>query len=193
MTIIGLTGPSAAGKDEVVKLFRRRGATIIDADRLAHQLYSSQTPLWRELVQAFGSKILARGGEINRKKLAELVFTDKKNIQLLNKLVHPRLKEKIVQLIASYQSSCQLIVINAAVLQEIGLLESIDQVLVVLAPKETRLKRMLRSGLSRAEAFRRIGAQRGQSGYLRIADFVIKNDGSRRALARKFSALKFDQ
>ncbi|MFA4843940.1 MAG: dephospho-CoA kinase [Candidatus Margulisiibacteriota bacterium] len=192
MTIIGLTGPIAAGKDEVAKLFRRRGATVIDADSLAHQLYSPQAPAWHELVKAFGSKVLLRGGKINRKKLAEIVFADQKKLQLLNKLVHPRLKEKIIQLIASCQSSVvscppagragKLIVINAAVLKEIGLLPIVDRVVVVLAPKETRLKRLLKAGLSRGEASRRIKAQLSQAEYLKMADVVIRNDGTKREL-----------
>jgi len=195
MTIIGLTGPIAAGKDAVTKLFRRRGAVVIDADSLAHQLYSPQTPVWHELVKAFGSKVLLRGGKINRKKLAELVFADKKKLQLLNKLIHPRLKEKIIEIIADCQSlvvsrppeadaplAHKLIVINAAVLKEIGLLPIVDRVVVVLAPKETRLKRLLKAGLSRGEASRRIKSQLSQAEYLKMADVVIRNDGTKREL-----------
>jgi dephospho-CoA kinase len=193
MTIIGLTGPIAAGKDEVARLFRRRGAAVIDADKLAHQLYSPQTPAWHELVKAFGSKILLRGGKINRKKLAEIVFADPRQLRQLDRLVHPYLKAAIIKEVEQEtKNGRKLIVISAAVLKEIGLLSVVDRVVVVIASKETRLKRLIEAGFERSEAIRRIKAQMGLSDYVKMADIIVKNDGSRQALARKFSALKLD-
>src|SRR3989338_4727039 len=99
MRIIGLTGPIAAGKNEVVKILKRKGALIIEVDEIAHSFYQPQSSLWHELVKAFGSKILMRGGKINRSKLGEIVFADKEKLQQLNKLVHPLLKEQIVKIL----------------------------------------------------------------------------------------------
>jgi len=185
MKVIGLTGPAAAGKNEVARILRRRGAQVIDADKVAHELYATQSPVWHELIKAFGSRILVRGGKIDRKKLGELVFADQKKLRLLNKLVHPALKTKIVEIIESCKSSvvsCKLVVINAAVLKEIGLLDLVDEVWVVLASRETRLKRLVKKGLTGKEARQRVGTQLPQKEYLRIADRVIRNEGTLKQL-----------
>jgi dephospho-CoA kinase len=182
MRIIGLTGPIAAGKDVVAKILKRRGALIIDADKAAHELYASQSPVWHSLIKAFGSRILMRGGKIDRKKLGEIVFADQKKLQLLSKLVHPALKESIVSRLSSLVPRPSLVVINAALLKEIGLIEVVDEVWAVIASRETRLKRLLKSGLPRAAALRRLNSQLSQTEYVKMADVVIKNDGTLRQL-----------
>jgi dephospho-CoA kinase len=183
--VIGLTGPIGAGKDEVARTLKRRGAYIINADSLAHKLYSSQTPLWHELVKTFGSKILMRGGKINRKKLGEIVFSDRRKLDQLNRLVHPRLKEAITEEIKNCD---RLTVINAAVLKEIGLLDLVDQVWLVTAPKELRLKRLINNGLAEKEAKNRIKAQASAREYSKIADVVINNAGTLKQLSGKIQA-----
>jgi dephospho-CoA kinase len=192
--IIGLTGPVAAGKDAAVKFLKRKGAIVIDADELAHKLYLPQTPLWRELFKRFGSKILKRGGEINRKKLGAIVFSDQKKLKDLDKIIHPALKEAItkeIDRIISEQRT-QIIVVNAAVLKEIGLVDQVDAVWVVMASKANRLKRLRKSGMSEAEAMKRINAQLPQKDYLKMADVVIRNDGTLNQLNAKVQAgLKF--
>ncbi|MDD5594084.1 MAG: dephospho-CoA kinase [Candidatus Margulisbacteria bacterium] len=194
--IIGLTGPIGAGKDAVGRILQRRGAFIINADRLAHQLYAPQSPLWHELVRTFGSKILMRGGRINRKKLGAIVFSDKKELNKLNALVHPRLRDEIRKIIESRKQSAehrtQTIVVNAAVLKEIGLIPLVDEVWLVTAPKDIRLKRLIKSGLTAPAAARRMKAQVSPKEYLKMADIVIKNDGTLRQLSGKIQAcLKF--
>lgn len=188
MRTIGLTGPIAAGKDTVARILQRHGAYIINADRVAHELYASQTPVWHALVRAFGSKILNRGGKINRKKLGAIVFGDKKKLAHLNQIVHPALREEIIKRVESRQSSvvsCQLIVINAAVLKEIGLLDYVDEAWVVMASRAIRLKRLIKKGLSKAEAQRKIKAQATRQEYFVMADFVIKNDGTLKQLQNR--------
>lgn len=177
--IIGLTGPIAAGKNEVVKVLRRHGAEIIDVDEVAHALYGAQSPIWHELVKCCGSKILNRGGRINRKKLGEIVFSDKRKLNELDRIVHPYLKEAVIQKVEKLKvESRELIVINAAVLKEIGLLDYVDKVWVVMASKGTRLKRMIKAGLTKAEALKRMQAQMTPDKYLKLADVVIKNEGT---------------
>lgn len=180
--IIGLTGPIGSGKNEVAKILRRRGAYVIDADKAAHTLYIPQSPVWRELLKAFGSKILFRGGKINRKKLGEIVFSDKQKLQELSRIVHPYLKEAIVHEVEDQRLKNEdqrpLIVINAAVLKEIGLIDYVDEVWTVAASEEKRLDRLLKAGLSEEEARRRIASQASQEEYLEIADVVIKNEGT---------------
>ena len=207
--IIGLTGPIAAGKDEVASILKRQGAVIIDVDKIAHTLYPVQSPIWGELVKTFSSKILKRGGEINRKKLGEIVFADKKNLQLLNRIVHPMLKDAVMRTVTSLQSPVaskegerletgdqgqttgarrQVTVINAAALKEIGLIDLVDEVWVVLASKENRLKRLIRSGILKEDALKRISVQASQKDYLKIADVLIRNDGTVKQLNEKVRA-----
>ncbi|HVN67121.1 MAG TPA: dephospho-CoA kinase [Candidatus Sulfotelmatobacter sp.] len=191
MKIIGLTGPIAAGKDEVVKILKRHGAYVIDVDELAHQLYAPQTPVWHELVKVFGSKVLMRGGRINRKRLGEIVFADKQKLQALDRIVHPQLKEKVLQLIKSHQSSVssrQIVVINAAVLKEIGLASYVDEVWAVIAPRAARLKRLVKAGLSQQAARKMIDAQAPQTVYVKLADKLIRNQGTLGQLNAKVQA-----
>ncbi|MBU0672520.1 MAG: dephospho-CoA kinase [Candidatus Margulisbacteria bacterium] len=188
MKIIGLTGPIGSGKDAVAKVLRRRGAVIINADKIAHTLYSTQSPVWHELVRVFGSKILNRGGKVNRKKLGEVVFSDKSKLLRLNRIIHPFLREAIIEMVENCKLlvvSCKLIVINAAVLREIGLINCVDEVWVVMSAKDKRLSRLLKQGLNRAEANARLRSQMSQREYLKIADVVIQNNGTLRGLAKK--------
>lgn len=197
--VIGLTGPIGAGKDEVAKILRRKGALIIDADKVAHTLYMTQSPVWKEIIKTFGVKVLNRGGIINRKKLAEIVFSDKALLKKLNEIVHPYLKEAIIGLCEDREqgsggpstslgaSRGQLIVINAAVLKEIGLIDYVDEVWVVMASKEKRMKRLVKAGFSKEKAKKRINAQASQKDYLKIADVVMRNDGTLAQLKNKLA------
>jgi dephospho-CoA kinase len=185
-----LTGPVGAGKDAVARLLRRRGAYIIDADKLAHEVYRPQTPAWHELVRFFGSKVLMRGGRINRKKLGEMVFADRRKLDQLNRLVHPALREEIIKIAESRKPKAEsgIVVINAAVLKEIGLLPLVDEVWLVTAPRATRLKRLAKKGLSEREARQRIGSQAAARNYARSADFIIDNTGTLKQLNAKVQA-----
>jgi dephospho-CoA kinase len=192
MRIIGLSGPIAAGKDEAARVLKKNGALVIEVDQIAHTLYQPQSSLWHELVKAFGSKILMRGGKLNRAKLGEIVFADKNKLKQLNQLVHPLLKEEVKKIVESRKQIAerrkQTIVINAAVLKEIGLVDLVDEVWVVTASAENRLKRLVKAGLSREEAAQRIKAQLPQKDYLKIADVVIKNDGTLKQFHAKIQA-----
>jgi len=190
--VIGLTGPIGSGKNEVAKILRHHGISVIEADEVAHSLYNSQSPVWHELVRVFGSKILNRGGKINRKKLGEIVFSDKRELNKLDRIVHPHLREFIIQKVESSKSkveSINLIIINAAVLKEIGLVDYVDKVWVVMAPKEKRLKRLLKMGLSKEEATERMQSQMCQKDYLKFADIIIQNNGTLSELSKKILKL----
>jgi dephospho-CoA kinase len=189
--IIGLTGPIASGKNEVADALKRLGAYIVDVDKVAHGLYVPQSALWQELVKNFGSKILMRGGKINRRKLGEIVFSDKENIEIINSIVHPRLKMAVCRLIEKVKvdPKWKIIVVNAAILKEIGLIDVVDEVWVVAAPVKVREKRLLKQGLSRMDAGRRIRSQAAQKEYFKIADKVIKNEGSLSALKKKVNQI----
>lgn len=186
--IIGLTGPIAAGKNEVAKILKRQGAIIIEADEIGHELLVPQSPVWCEAVKAFGSKILNRGGVVNRHKLGEMVFEDKSALEKLNSIMHPRIKEELRTLLRTkdFGGQAQSIIINAAlpVLFE-GI---VDTVWVVMASREKRLKRLIKQGSSKSGAQKRIKAQMPQAGYLKLADVVIKNEGTLAQLKKQVQA-----
>jgi dephospho-CoA kinase len=185
--IIGLTGPIGAGKNEVAKIFKEQKAVVIDVDRIAHALYVPQTPLWQALVKAFGSKILKRGGEVSRRRLREIVLSDRKKLEELNRLVHPVLKEAVISEIEKQKKlGKELMVVSAALIKEIGLLSEVDEVWVVTAPKEKRIRRIVRQRkLNRKEVKAFVRAQKPEKEYLKIADVVIKNDQTLKKLKEK--------
>ena len=175
--IIGLTGPIGAGKNEVAKILRRRGAYIIEADEIGHKLFIPQSDIWCKIVEAFGSKVLMRGGAINRHKLGQIVFSDPKKLKILNLITHPKIKEEIEVEIKDKKG---VVVINAALPQ---LFEGlVDQTIVVVSSKKKRLKRLMKQNLSKSEALKRIKAQISTKEYLELADIIIKNEGTLKQL-----------
>jgi len=194
--VIGLSGPIASGKDEVCKVLRRRGAFVIDADEIGHKLLAPQSDVWRALVKAFGSKILMTGGKVNRKKLGEIVFKEPKLLKKLNSIMHPRMREEIKSEIRNpkfetnskferkSKFKTKLIVINAAMLKEMGLIPLVDEVWVVMADKGKRISRLMKAGLTRQQALARGAAQMKDRDYLKMADRVIRNDKTRAELKR---------
>lgn len=174
--VIGLTGPIASGKNTVAKIFGRRGALVIDADKIGHQIIAPQTKAWHEIVKVFGSKVLNRGGVINRRKLAKIVFSDPAALGKLNGITHSEMRRVISEKIrAAKLSNKRFIVVNAAILNEMKLLPLVDKVVVVSAGEKIRVKRLVRYGLSREEAAARIKSQESISSYRKTADFVIEN------------------
>jgi len=185
--IIGLTGPIASGKSEVAKILGRHGALVIDADEIGHQIMLPQKKVWHEIVKAFGVKVLNRGGKVNRKKLGRIVFSSKAELGKLDRIMHPEMKNVIGKMIN--QSREKIVVVNAAVLKEVGLLPLVDKVIAVLAGRKTRIRRLMKSGLSKSDAVARIRAQAKASNYRRIADVVIENDRSLRDLREKVKSI----
>jgi len=187
--IIGLTGPIASGKNEVAKILRSRGAYIIDADKIGHSLLKSKA-IKKRLVKTFGKRILDSKGKVARKKLGDIVFNDPKLLKKLNKIIHPVMKKEIIRESCKPSAvSRKLIVINAAVLKEMGLISFVDEVWVVLAPKKKRLKWLMKKGVSRQRAFARIRSQMSDREYLKIADRIIRNNVTARKLKEKVNAL----
>jgi dephospho-CoA kinase len=191
-SIIGLTGPLAAGKDTVAKILQKQGAYIINVDQLAHALYVSQSPVWRELLITFGSKILNRGGSVNRKKLGNVVFADRDKLAALNHIVHPYLKDAVImeiERLRQEENTPSILVVNAALLEEIGLTPLVDEVWVVIASQANRLKRLLRKNLGKKAASLRMRTQKGQKAYLALADVVIRNNGTLKSLEKQVCVL----
>lgn len=175
MIVIGLTGGILTGKSTVSDMLAEKGAVIIDADKIGHKAYQPQTTVWREVVDAFGDGILKESGEIDRKKLAEIVFSDPKALARLNGIMHPRMHSMIGEEIERLRGEgVDLVVLEAAVLIEANWTDLVDEVWVTAALEETAVKRLQnRGGLTEEQARARIRSQLSAEERAEHADVII--------------------
>ena len=181
MLIVGLTGGVASGKTTVSRILKEEGAYVIDADRIARELVRPHTPAWKELVKAFGKEILREDGSIHRKKLADRVFADLNQRKLLNQILHPRIgmeMDRRAKEIGQKDPEA-VVVIDAPLLVELGGHHQMDRLIVVTATQAQRVDRLKRrDGIGRAEALRIFSSQMPIKDKVKLADFVIRNEGS---------------
>jgi len=181
MLIVGLTRGVGSGKTIVSQTLREEGAYLIDADQIARELVTPHSPTWNELVQVFGKEILNEDESIDRKGLAQRVFSNPKERTLLNQVIHPRIKEEIKRRKEEIlqKDPEAIIIIDAALLVERGDHREMDKVIVVVAPDDQRIERLKRrDGMSEEEAKKVISSQMPQEEKMRVADFVIRNEGT---------------
>jgi len=178
MLVIGLTGGILTGKSTVSGMLAERGAVIIDADSIGHEAYKPHTDVWQELVDTFGEWILGKNGEIDRKRLGDIVFHDPSALILLNKIMHPRMREMIEEELKRLEEEgVPLVILEAAVLIEAKWNDLVDQIWVATAPEEKVIDRLQnRVGLSEEQARSRIAAQQPPSEKVKHADVVIDTD-----------------
>lgn len=174
MKVIGLTGPTGAGKSTVSEKLRQRGFYIADGDRIAREIVEPGAPVLEKLCEAFGSDILDEG-VLNRRELARRAFSDAQSLQTLNAIMHPAIEAQMFREIAAHPEA-KGAVIDAAALIESGIDKRCDLLAVVTAPLDVRIERiMARDGISKADAMVRIGAQHPESFYTEKADVVLRN------------------
>lgn len=182
MKIIGLTGGISSGKSTVSQFLAELGAVIIDADRVGHEAFKPDTELWREVVAAFGEHILKPSGEIDRKKLGEIVFGNPDLLSQLNEIMHPRIKDMVEAKIEDYrQQEVAVVVLEATLLIEgVGDWTSlVDEIWVTFASEATVLKRLKeRSRLSEPDSLVRMRSQMPPEEKIRHADVVINTECS---------------
>lgn len=180
MKVIGLTGGIASGKSTVSMLLKQKGAVIIDADNIARQILEPNKPAWVEVIKHFGREILQNNNEIDRKKLANIVFSDKGQLEVLNSITHPIIINEIKKRIESYSKTNKVVVVDAALILELGLDRLVDEVWVIAIDEKTQLKRLLEreKNMSRQEALARIRSQMPQTEKIKLADRVLDNNGS---------------
>jgi len=181
MLIVGLTGGVASGKTAVSQVLKEEGAYIIDADRIARELVEPHKPAWNELVKAFGKEILQEDEFVNRKKLAEKVFGDLKHRKHLNQILHPKIKEEIDRRTKEIgqKDPGAIVVIDAPLLVELGAHRKVDKLIVVTSTPMQQMERLKeRDGRSPEEALGIFSAQMPVEEKVKLADFVIRNEGS---------------
>jgi dephospho-CoA kinase len=181
MFIIGLTGGIATGKSTVVEMLRRKGALIIDADQLAREVVEPNQTAWREIVSWLGDSVLLPDQNLDRAKIAELVFGDPQKLKTLNAIIHPRVGIRILELTREIEQANpgSVIVYDIPLLIEAGMQEMVDLILLVYAPRELQLKRLIeRDKLTPGEAELRLVAQMPIDEKKRFAHRIIDNSGS---------------
>ena len=181
MLIVGLTGGVASGKSVVSRILKEEGAYLIDADQIARELVQPRTSAWEELVKVFGKEILQKDGSIHRKQLAAKVFSDPKQRDLLNRTLHPRIKEEMGRRLKAIgqKDPEAIVVIDAPLLVETGDHREMDKVIVVISTEAQQIARLReREGMDQEEARRIMASQMATEEKVKVADFVIRNEGS---------------
>lgn len=175
--LIGLTGNIATGKSTVAQMLAGWGAEVIDADLVAHQMMRAGTPVHAQIVEVFGPRVVGPDGEIDRKRLGDIVFADPQALALLEAIVHPATLEAVSRRMAA--SSADVLVIEAIKLIEAGMADACHSVWVTTCRPEQQVRRLMRSrGLSRADAEQRVCAQPPPEEKVARADVVVDNSGT---------------
>lgn len=177
---IGLVGGIASGKSLAAAWFARRGWTVVDADKVAHELYAPGTALAREIVGAFGDAVRSPDGGVDRKALGAVVFADEAELRRLEALVHPVLRARLMERLDQAEASGESLVLEMALLSRWSAMANrLDGVLGISAPGETRLARLVaRNGLTLEAASARMARQEDEEGLLACATVVVRNDGT---------------
>ncbi|MFM7874787.1 MAG: dephospho-CoA kinase [Actinomycetota bacterium] len=183
MLSIALTGGIGSGKSLAAEYFEELGAVVIDSDQLARDAIERGSPGFDEVVARFGDSILS-GGEIDRSKLAEIVFRDEVARKDLEAIIHPRVRE-IATRIAARTAQDGVVINQIPLLFETNGQGRFDLVITVSASLENRRARLAERGLKSYEIERRIAAQASDEQRASIADIVIENNGSIEELERK--------
>jgi len=181
LKIIGVTGGIGSGKSTVSRTLRDLGAAVVDADVLAKSVTASGGKAFEELVSYFGRDILDSNGELDRQKLADAAFSDKNRLDTLNAITHKYITQKIYDTVDLLKNTGKwdVIVLDVPIPVEKGFLDLADEVWVVTADRETRIRRVMeRSGYTYDEVVKRIDAQLKDEEYIKLADEVLHNDGS---------------
>lgn len=182
--VVGLTGPTGAGKTCVADAWRQAGIPVIDADKVARQIVEPRSPCLAELAAAFTDAILNEDGTLNRKELARRAFADPKATETLNGITHPAIMAAIRQQLDDLADDGHaLAVLDAPLLFEAGADKLCDRIVAVTAPADMRLARiMARDGIDREAALQRMNAQPSDEFYTRDGVTVLVNDSAPDAL-----------
>ena len=179
MLVIGLTGSIGTGKSEAARYLAQLGAEVIDADQVGHEAYTPQSEAWHNVVGAFGKEILDSNGEVDRKKLGAIVFSNQDQLSRLNQIMHPLMARMVAEEIEDLRGQgVEVAVVEAALLFEAGWDSLVGEVWVTDSSEDLVIQRLSeRNGLTQEEVRKRISSQMDRSERLSRADLVIDNSG----------------
>jgi dephospho-CoA kinase len=177
--LVGLTGGIGSGKSTVARMLERHGAVVFDADVLAREAVEPGTPGHDAVVERFGPNVLLPGGALDREALGSIVFADPAARRDLEAIVHPEVRRLFAEGCERYRGTDAVVVFGAPLLVETGMHTAFDVLIVVAAPVEQQVERLLRDRAMPEGAIRaRIDAQLPLADKIEVADVVVDNDGS---------------
>jgi dephospho-CoA kinase len=187
MLVVALTGGIGAGKSTVAQNFAELGALVVDADQLARMAIERGSDGFAEVLLRFGDEIILNG-DIDRKKLAEIVFSDEGARKDLEKIIHPRVQATFAEVVEDLEHD-DILIYEIPLLAETDAAEKFDYIITVEADIELRKARLLKRGLYISQIEKRMAAQASQESREAIADSVIRNDGDEDSLLRQVENL----
>lgn len=187
MLAIGLTGNVGSGKSTVAAIWKeQRGAVVIDADRLGSEAVPPGSEALGRLAAHFGEQVLLPDGSLNRRRTAELAFRTDTDRQVLNAIVHPEIIRRIgLEMVAARKSAVKAVVIDAALIFEFGFDKHVDLLVMVDAPRDVKIERMLVKGKMNRETLERVlDIQMPPEEMREKTDYVLLNEGGTDALEK---------
>ena len=182
MLIVALTGGIGAGKSLAAQYFSDLGARVVDADQLARVAIERGSEGFDQVISRFGEKIM-RDGDIDRKALAEIIFSDPQSKEDLEAIVHPRVRELFAEVVADLAPG-EVLIYEIPLLVESGVAKNFDLIITIEADLEIRKERLRKRGMFISEIERRISAQATREEREALADYVLINDGDEDLLLR---------
>ena len=190
MIIVGLTGNLASGKSEAAAIFKKKGAYVIDADKVAREVTQKNASLRRAIAKTFGKEFLLKNGQLDRRKLAWHVFSHPKELKKLNVLVHPSAIIEAMKQIERLREKKGLLILDVPLLFESKMDKLANFTVVVSASESSMMSRASRRGIPSALARKILAAQWPVMRKARMADFVITNNGTLEHLERDVERVK---
>lgn len=180
ITIVGLTGQTGAGKSTVSKVFASNGFAVINADIVARQVVEKGTKCLAEIEEFFGNDVIDHDGNLDRKKLAGIVFSDKAKLETLNTITYPYITGEILRQINEFaEHDEKLILLDAPTLFESRADDFCEIIISVLADEDIREKRIIqRDGLTSEQARKRMGSQLDENFFATHSDYIIHNNSN---------------
>ena len=177
--VIGVTGGIACGKSEVGRILSGMGFVVSDADGLAHELMRKGTSVFDRIINYFGDKILSDQGEISRPILGRIIFNNPEKREALNRLVHPAVREIVIEWIKEKRSLGQNAAVLIPLLYESGMQDlEWNSILCVSSSEDDVFRRLEKRGMSREEAETRIHSQLALAEKEKLADYIVPNNGT---------------
>ncbi len=178
--IIGLTGGIATGKSTVSKIFKEAKIPVIDTDVIAKQLLTPRSETFNQIIEYFGEDIITTSGEVNRNKLAQLIFNDEEARAMVNAIIHPKVKERVQLEIKHFKDLQEpIIVVDVPLLFETNFHTIMDKTVLVYTQKKVQIERLMaRDMIDKAYAIKKIESQMPLREKRKLADYVIDNSKS---------------
>lgn len=177
---VGLTGGIGSGKSTVSQMLAKRGAVIVDADEVVREIQQPGTDAFREIVETFGDGVVAPDGTLDRKKVATIAFADPDALEKLNAIMHPKVGARFAQRVGELTDTDEIVVLDIPLLgaSKSGSERFADAVVVVTTGEDARIARLEERGMGAEDARARMRAQISDAEREKMADHVIRNDGT---------------